>query len=101
MQGYDGSKYIITFIDGFSGYIFAEGIKRKNETTLQFAKLNKFLGNCFPQDPIAILKPDNAPEYVKGDTEDYCETAGIRIVAGELYNPELHGLAVENKTEFY
>ena len=88
-----GFKYVISFIDAFSGHVIAEPIRRKSEAAMTFAKIHKWLGNRFPEHPVAILKPDNAPEYTAGDMEDYCTAAGVKIDAGEPYNPELHGTA--------
>ena len=90
---YDGKKYVITFTDAFSGYIRIVPIEKKSEITLQFSRYHKRLENQFKNEPVTILRTDNAKEYIAGDMELYCDQTGITIDSGAPYSPELNGLS--------
>ena len=88
---YDGKKLIVTFTDRFSGTVRFISITAKSEVPTMFPRYHKKLTNRFPEFPVAELQCNNAPEYMKGEMELYCNQTGIDINSGCPYTPELHG----------
>lgn len=91
--GIMGEKFVATFIDNFSHFVYIALMKNKSDVAAAFAKYHKATEAKFPGSPLHILRADCAREYVDGDFRAYCEAAGVTIEETVAHSPELNGVA--------
>lgn len=81
---YGGFKYFILFVDCYSRWVFGALLKHKSEALDRFKKF-KLAFESLLNVKIAIVRSDNALEYVEGAFREFCESQGIvfeKIVPG-------------------
>jgi len=71
-----GSRYFLTFIDGFSGKTWVYVLKEKKEVLGKFKEF-KNLVEKQSECKLKCLKTDKGGEYVSRDFDDYCKENGI------------------------
>ena len=80
----DDSRYVISFI---------VVIKNRSEASKCLVKYHQTATALFPNNHIVELRCDNALEYVKGDLQKFCSSAGITTDSGQPYCPQLNAKA--------
>jgi hypothetical protein len=77
MLGYGGFIYFMLIIDDNSRYTFIYFLKHRNDA-LTYFKQYRVAVEKFLELEIAVLRVDNAPEFIEGDFRDYCREEGIQ-----------------------
>ena len=98
----DGFKYVISFIDNYSGYIFVYFIKQKSDAT---NCLVKFLADVSPLGKVNCLldissdlsvkklRSDGGGEYMGNDFKQVLLKNGIKHEQSAPYSPHQNGIA--------
>ena len=98
----EGFKYVISFIDNFSGYIFVYFIKQKSDAT---KALQKFLAdvapfgtvrnllNLVPESEIKKLCTDGGGEYMGKSSKNILLEHSIKHEQSVSYSPHQNGVA--------
>jgi transposase InsO family protein len=95
-----GARYLVTFVDDYSGYVWVEFLERKSEV---FDKIKQFVvkhstsqckvdGVVWGCD-VQQLRSDNGGEYRNRRLTTFCKTMGITQQFSEPYTPEQNGKA--------
>ena len=90
MQGkeYKQNRYILTCIDLFSKYAWAEPIKTKTDTDVSNA-LNKIIKSIPSQ--VSSIRSDRGPEFVNDKMKKLLDTNNIKQVLSMPYKPQSNG----------
>ena len=86
-----GSRYFVTFIDGFSRFTTVYTIKTKGEVLdkfKEFVELAENITGC----RIKALRSDNESEYVSKEFTQYCKSRGIKDNTIP-YTPQQNGVS--------
>lgn len=89
---HDGNNYFVTFIDGFSNFVYVYPIKTKGEVLDCFREYSKLVQAKFNLN-ISTLRCDNGGEYTSNNFKDYCKENGIVIDYTVPYTPQQNGKA--------
>ena len=98
----DGFRYVISFIDNYSGFMFVYFLKKKSDATKAllkfiadvspFGKINKLL-NLTPQKELEKLRSDGGGEYMGKEFKDALIENHIRHEQSSPYSPHQNGVA--------
>lgn len=83
-----GNKYIIGFIDNFSGYPEASAVKDKKAETIAHLLIEEFIPRHSV--PLQILS-DNGSEKVNRVMKETCKALNISHVTTSFYHPQSNG----------
>ena len=95
-----GARYLVTFVDDFSGYVWVEFLERKSDVfdkvrefvvkhSTSQCKVNGVVWGC----DLKYLRSDNGGEYRNHRLTRFCKTMGITQQFSEPYTPEQNGRA--------
>ena len=84
-----GSRYYVTFIDGYSRYTFVYFMKNKRE---KFKEFHTYAVNVTGK-PVKILRSDNGGEYLSKEFESFLKKHGIVHQLNVPYNLAQNGVA--------
>lgn len=87
---HDNSKYVILFIDDFSGIVVVYFLKNKNDAAGATAK---FLADMAPHGHVQTLRTDNGTEYTSQDYKSLMVRNQIRHEFSSPYSPHQNGTA--------
>ena len=88
----NGSRYLVTFIDDFSGYTWVFFLKNKSEVCEKFTELKALIENAYGI-KIKILRYDNGGEYVSNELLHICSQSGIQVQHLVPYTPQQNDVA--------
>ena len=98
----DGFRYVISFVDNFSGYIFLYLLKNKSDAA---KALKKFLSDISPigrvgnllnivdEEAIKTIKSDNGGEYMGNEFKNILINNSIKHEQSAPYSPHQNGIA--------
>ena len=92
MNSHGGSRYMVTFIDDYSGWCEVYFLKRKDEILNAFQTFKKFAERQTGQ-KIKYLKSDNGREYCNRSFNSFLRNEGIRRRLSVPYTPKQNGIA--------
>ncbi len=72
-----GEKYVVTFIDEKSGYIFAYLLKKKNEVYSRFCEVLARVNNQNINTSVKMFVSDGGGEYIGSDFQNFLKEKGI------------------------
>lgn len=87
-----GAKYVVTFIDDYSRYIFAYFMAQKSQVVDKFVEFKAMVENQLNA-KIKCLRTDNGKEFVNKKMISKCVHAGIVHQTTVPYTPQQNGLA--------
>lgn len=87
-----GSKYFVSFVDGFSRMASVYLIKTKDEVYDKFVQYKSLMENTTGEH-IQAIRCDNGGEYCNNLFETYCKKNGIRMERTTSYSSQQNGLA--------
>lgn len=87
-----GAKYMLTFIDDKSRYIFVYFIQRKDEVLDKFKEFKSMVERQVGH-KVKILRSDNGTEYVNGAFDSFLKENGIVRQLTVPYTPQQNGVA--------
>jgi hypothetical protein len=85
-------RYMITFTDFKSRYVWVAYMKEHEETSVKLEELDAWIENHL-KCCIKTLRVDNAKEYVQGATKAYTDKRGIQLEPTSPYSPEYNSVA--------
>lgn len=88
----DGKKYILTFIDDFTHFTVAFGLKSKDEV-LHYIKLYEAMASSRFSERICCFRCDNGREFVNREVNAFFEEKGIKYELTIPRVPEQNGVA--------
>ncbi|CAB1112201.1 unnamed protein product [Ectocarpus sp. CCAP 1310/34] len=74
-EAFDGSRYLIMFVDSASRWQLAYGMRAKSDT-LTYTR--RFLADLNGNGPLGCFRMDNAGEFTSAAFVAFCDAAGIR-----------------------
>ena len=83
----DSNRYLLTMVDHFSKFGFAQIISNKKKETIK----TKLIGMFGQQFSPKMLHTDNGKEFDNKQLRDYLEEKGIEYRKGRPYNPRSQG----------
>ena len=94
----EGFKYVISFIDNFSGYIFVYFIKQKSDATKFLVDVAPFgtvrnLLNLVPESEVKKLRTDGDGEYMGKSFKNILLEHSIKHEQSAPYSPHQNGVA--------
>ena len=89
-ESYDGSRYALTFIDDFTGFVTLYLLKRKDEVFDSFQEYYARAKALFNRG-ITEIRCDRGTEYLNNKFKNFCREKGIRIGATVGYSPKSNG----------
>ena len=92
VESFGGSKYFVSFIDGFSRYAHVYTISNKSEVIKCFEDYCKIVENETGK-KVRSIRSDNGGEYANVAMKDYCKNKGIRIELTTPYTSQQNGMA--------
>jgi transposase InsO family protein len=87
-----GMRYMVTFIDDFSRYVWIDFMKAKSETLSKFKEFREKVESKFNK-KIRCLRTDNGGEYTSDEFSDYLKNCGIRRQLTCSGTPQQNGVA--------
>lgn len=87
-----GHRYIITFTDGATRYVWTAFLKSRDEVPGKISDLDALIETQFGT-RIKALRVDNAKEYTQGAAKSYTDKRGIRLEPTTPYSPEYNGVS--------
>lgn len=87
-----GARYILTFIDDRSRFVFVYFLKNKDETFEKFREF-KTMVECQTGKKIKVLRSDNGTEFVNNNFDTYLKQHGIVRQLTVPYTPQQNGVA--------
>ncbi|KAI3636627.1 hypothetical protein MIR68_005316 [Amoeboaphelidium protococcarum] len=85
-------SYILTIVDDYSGYAWAELLYSKDQASSAIQVLNARM-NVETGEKINTLKCDQGTEFVNQDLKGFCRDYGILLDMVPRYTPQLNGVA--------
>lgn len=85
-----GAKYMLTFIDDKSRYVFVYFLKNKSEVFEKFKEFKSMVERQIDR-KIKILRSDNGTEFVNGAFDNYLKENGIVRQLTVPYTPQQNG----------
>lgn len=89
---HEGHRYVLTFIDDYSHFLYVYLLKEKSEVFSKFQEYYNYTKSLFNKS-IHKLRCDNGGEYKSKEFQDFCKCNGIFIDYTIPYTPELNGTA--------
>ena len=86
----DGFKFVISFSDDYSGFVFTYFLKHKNDAS---RALEKFLADSAPFGQIKRMRTDGGGEYVSKDFKSILTKHCIKHELSAPYSPHQNGTA--------
>ena len=87
-----GSRYLCTFIDDKSRYVFVSMLKTKADVFVKFKDFVEMVENQKGKN-VKVLRSDNGGEYMSKELEQFCKQKGIQCQHSVPYTPEQNGVA--------
>lgn len=87
-----GMRYMVTFIDDFSRYVWVDFMKAKSETLSKFKEFREKVESEFGK-RIRCLRTDNGGEYTSDEFSDYLKECRIRRQLTCPGTPQQNGVA--------
>ena len=84
----EGFKYVLGFIDDYSGIIMVYFIKQKSDTV---KATEKFLADCAPYGSVKCIRSDNGTEFTSGAFESLLIKHSIKHERSAPYSPHQNG----------
>ena len=91
----NGCRYLLTFIDDCSRYLWIYLMKHKSEVFDIFKYFKAMIENCFSKN-IKPIRSNKGGEYIKRYFHHYCETEGIQMEHSVPYTPQQNLLQENN-----
>lgn len=91
-DSFQGSKYFVSFIDGYSRYAKVFTIRSKSEVFDCFKDFCTSVENSTGK-KIKSIRSDNGGEYNNGSMKGYCRSNGIRMEFTTPYTSQQNGIA--------
>ena len=92
-----GMKYVVTFLDDFSRYLWSFPIKLKSDVFATFLKWKTQI-ELELKTPIRCFRSDNGGEFISHEWADLFEKSGIRRETTVAHNPQQNGRSeIRNK----
>ena len=98
-----GSRYILTFTDDFSRYVYIYFLKKKPEVLSRFKEFVAFAENMsgnsveklniYTTPTIKTFRTDNGGEYTSNEFKAYCASKGISRQFTNPHTPEQNGVS--------
>ncbi|GMG39805.1 unnamed protein product [Ambrosiozyma monospora] len=85
-------KYLATFMDNFSKFVFVSYLKTKDELSKQFSYFLEFVKNQFGKN-VLVLMSDKGSEYVNTGFDEKLKSCGIIQRTTQGYDPQANGVA--------
>lgn len=92
IDGFNGEKYIVTFIYDYSRIARVFPIKFKSEVYEKFVEYYNIVGN-YAGGPMREFRCDNGKEYLNESFYKFSRDQGFRIIPCIPYNHQLNGVA--------
>ena len=98
----DGFRYVISFVDNFSGYIFIYFIKKKSDAANALQKILsgispigkvRYFLNLVPDSMVLKLRSDNGGEYMGHEFKDILLQNKIKHEQSAPHSPHQNGIA--------
>ena len=93
----NGFRFIITFVDDCSGYVFLYAIKNRDQCVQAFeqflASVRRFSPPGATHSPVTRLRTDNAKEYMGQDFQLVCRREKIHHETSPPHTPSANGQA--------
>ena len=87
-----GARYILTFIDDYSRYVFVYFLKNKSQTFETFKEF-KAMVECQTGRRIKMLRSDNGTEFVNKVFDEFLKLNGIKRQLTVPHTPQQNGVA--------
>ena len=91
-EGYDGSRYFITFTDDYTRTTFVKRLQTKDEAFQAFKDFYAFIRTQFGV-TIRRIRSDNGGEYASKKFQDEMTKEGMKWEPTVAYNPHENGVA--------
>lgn len=91
-SSFQGNKYVLTFIDDYTRFIFVYFISSKTEVKRKFSTFQAFVENQLGT-KIKAIRTDGGGEYVNKEFIDYLSSKGIEHQTTAPYSPQQNGVA--------
>src|SRR5208282_943468 len=92
LGSYDGAKYVLTFIDDFSCFVFIYFLPWKNEVFITFKRFKTFIETKI-KCKIKTLHSDRGGEFISLEMKAFLEEEGIVHEKTAPYTPQSNGVA--------
>lgn len=92
VDGFNGEKYFVTFIEDYSRIARAYPIKNKSEVYDKFVEYFNILKN-YAEGPLCEFRCDNGKEFLNKEFYNLAKNEGFRIFPCIAYNHQLNGVA--------
>jgi transposase InsO family protein len=92
VQSERGHRYVLTFLDAYSGYAAAVPIRYKSEAGDVLRALIQ-AAETQTGERVKVLRSDNGGEYISGELQEYFANKGIEHQRSAPYTPEENGAA--------
>lgn len=92
VEGFNGERYFVTFIEDYSRIARVYPIKNKSEVFEKFVEYFNILKN-YAEGPLCEFKCDNGKEYLNKEFYNLAKNEGFRIFPCIPYNHQLNGVA--------
>ncbi|KAI4312513.1 hypothetical protein MLD38_037320 [Melastoma candidum] len=87
-----GCRYMVTFIDDYSRYVWVYFMKEKSEALQKFKEF-KNKAECDLQTKVRCLRTDNGGEYTSNEFAEYLKESKIRRQLTCPHTPQQNGVA--------
>ncbi|GMG54485.1 unnamed protein product [Ambrosiozyma monospora] len=85
-------KYLATFMDNFSKFVFVSYLKTKDELSKQFSYFLQFVKTQFGKN-VLVLMSDKGSEYLNTGFDEKLKSCGIIQRTTQGYDPQANGVA--------
>lgn len=92
MQSFGGARYLLTFIDDKSRYVFVYFLKHKDDVFSKFQEFHPMFERQTGK-RVKILRSDNGTEFVNKNFDSYLRKNGIIRQLTVPYTPQQNGVA--------
>ena len=86
------ARYILTFVDDYSKYVWAYFLREKSEVAKRTIEHIKHVERQ-TEKQVKILRSDNGREYVNATLTEFCRANGIVMQTSVPYTPQQNGTA--------
>ena len=97
ITSFNGSRYVLNFIDDFSRYTWAFFLKKKLDVLKKFIELKSLIENASGK-KIKTLRSDNVGEYVSNEFLQLCFDSGVQIQHSVPYTPQQNDVGKEKES---
>lgn len=89
----EGFKFVLSFVDDYSGATFVYNLKHKSDTT---QATERFIADVASYGKIKCIRSDNGTEFTSRQFRDLLSRHGIRQETSAPYSPHQNGTAERN-----